>query len=84
MKSEKADEDFLGDRLSGHIVIFTLALAVAIGELHQVVHVERVGKVLTDSENFFWTLELELEVVGLMDRQKKAVYVTGRCLGWLS
>ena len=58
-----------------------------------------VGKVLTDSENSnlidastpyqkalltFWTLELELEVVGLMDGQKKAVYVTGRCLGWLS
>jgi len=44
MKSEKADEDFLGDRLSGHIVIFALALAVAIGKLHQVVHVERGWK----------------------------------------
>ena len=40
MKGEESNEDFLGDGLSGHIFVLCLALAIAVGELHQVVHVE--------------------------------------------
>ena len=44
MKSEESNKNFFGNWLSRNILFFGFALAVPIGELHQIVHCDWVAR----------------------------------------